>query len=150
MVQTYWERCPFHESGECPQEVLVDRLLLVPQFLSTLEREAARATCQSCEKRLAERRKHRRTRRFLPGILFKEGGAPFQAKILDVSEGGVLLELDGWVHFEQGEKAILEIHSAPANPTGSSGSPIKVAGLVKRVEPEKRRLAMALLEEGDH
>jgi len=121
--EKHWEGCPFHESGECPQEAVVDRLLLVPQFLSTRECEAARATCQSCEKRLAERRKHHRTRRFLTGVLFKERGAPYQAKILDVSEGGALLELDGWVHFEQDEKATLEIHSAPVSPAESSRPP---------------------------
>ncbi len=68
-----------------------------------------------------------------------------QAKILDVSEGGALLKLDGWVHFEQNEKATLEIHSALVNPNESSGPPIKVVGRVKRVEPEKSRLAMAFL-----
>jgi hypothetical protein len=149
MTKTYWERCPFHESRQCPQETVVDRLVLVPQFLSPREREAAMATCQSCEKRLAERRRHRRTRRFLTGLLFTEEGAPFQAKILDVSEGGALLELDGWAHFEQGEKASLEIHPTSASPPGSSRPPIKVVGLVKRVEPEKRRLAIAFLDAGD-
>lgn len=148
MIQAYWERCPFHESGQCPQEAVVDRLLLVPQFLSTREIEAATATCQSCGKRLAERRKHRRTRRFLTAILGKEQGTTHHAKILDVSEGGALLELEEWVNFEQGEKASLEIHSAPANSTGSSRPPIKVVGLVTRLEPEKRRLAVTFLEEG--
>jgi hypothetical protein len=149
-MKTYWEKCPFHESGHCPQAAVVDRLLLVPQFLSRLERESAMATCQSCDKRSAERRKHHRTRRFLTAILFTEEGAPFHAKILDVSEGGALLELDGWGHFEQGERASLEIRPAPVNPTGSSRPPIKVVGLVKRVEPEKRRLAVAFLAEEDH
>ena len=148
MVETFWERCPFHESGQCPQEALVCKLLLVPQFLSTREIEAATATCQGCEKRLGEKRKHRRTRRLFRGVLFKEQGTTLQAKILDVSEGGALLELEEWGHFEQGEKACLEIHLAPANPNGSSRPPIKVVGLVTRVEAEKRCLAMAFLDVG--
>jgi hypothetical protein len=122
--------------------------LLVPQFLSPPEREVAKATCQNCAKRLAERRRHRRTRRFLTGVLFKERGTRLQARILDVSEGGALLELDGWVHFEQGEKTSLEIHPTSASPPGSSRPPIKVVGLVKRVDPEKRRLAIAFLDVG--
>ena len=147
MVQSYWDRCPFHESGQCPQETVVDRLLLVPQFLSTREIEAATAMCQSCEKRLGEKRTHRRRRRFPTGVLFKEGGAPIRAKILDVSEGGALLELD-WFHLEQDEEVTLEIHPTPANPIGPSRPPFKVVGLVKRVEPEKRRLAMAFVDGG--
>jgi hypothetical protein len=148
MVESHWERCPFHESGQCPQEAVVDRLSLVPQFLSTREIEAATATCQGCEKRLGEKRKHRRTKRPLRGVVFKEHGATLKAEILDVSEGGALLELEEWVQFEQGEKASLEIHPTPVNPTGSSRPPIKIVGLVKRVEPEKRRLAMAFLDVG--
>ena len=150
MVESHWERCPFHESGQCPQEAVVCKLLLVPQFLSTREIEAATATCQGCEKRLGEKRKHPRVRRPLRGVVFKEQGTTLQAKILDVSEGGALLELDGWIHFDQGEKASLEIQPTPMNQTGSSRPPIKVVGLVKRVEPEKRRLALAFLEEGGH
>jgi hypothetical protein len=148
MVQSYWERCPFHESGQCPQEAIVDRLLLVPQLLSAREIEAATATCQSCGKRLTDRRKHRRTRRLLTCVLFKEEGAPIQAKILDVSEGGALLELDGLLHLEQDEEVTLEILPAPVNPIGPSRPPIKVVGLVKRVEPEKRRVAMIYLKMG--
>jgi len=148
MVQRHWERCPFHESGQCPQEAVVCKLLLVPQFLSKREIEAATVTCRGCEKRLGEKRKHRRTRRPFRGVLFKGQRTTLQAKILDVSEGGALLELEEWGHFEQGEKACLEIHPAPANPNGSSRPPIKVVGLVTRVEAEKRRLAMAFLDVG--
>jgi hypothetical protein len=146
MVQSYWERCPFHESGQCPQETIVDRLSLLPGFVSPREVEAATATCESCAKRLGERRKHRRTRRPFRCVVFKEQGTTLNAKILDVSEGGALLELEEWVHFERGEKARLEIHSDAANPSESSRLPIEVVGLVTRVEPEKRRLAMAFLE----
>jgi len=97
---------------------------------------------------LAERRRHRRSRRPFRCLVFKEPGKTLKAKILDVSEGGALLELEEWVHFERGEKASLEIHPAAGNPSGSFHLPITLVGLVTRVESEKRRLAMAFLEKG--
>jgi PilZ domain len=87
-------------------------------------------------------------RRPLRGVVFKEQGTTLQAEILDVSEGGALLELEERGHFEPGEKAFLEIHPTPVNLTGSSRPQIKVVGLVTRVEAEKRRLAMAFLDVG--
>ena len=92
------------------------------------------------------KRKHCRTRRPFRGVVFKEQGTTLKAKILDVSEGGALLELEEWVHSEQGETACLEIHPPSLTSSESSRPPIKVVGLVTRVEAKKRRLAMAFLD----
>ncbi len=150
MATDYWENCPLHQTGQCPQELAIDKVSLVPQVLPPSEVEAARAICQRCGKRLGEKRKHRRTKRPLESVLFSGEGTPIQRNILDISAGGALVQPKERVQFREGERVRLEIY--PPSPTSSKSAhaPISFSGLVKRVDVEKGRLAIVFLAEGDH
>jgi hypothetical protein len=150
MGKNYWEACPFHENGRCPQQAIVNRLLLVPQFLSAMEIETATTSCQACEKRLGERRRQRRVRRPLNGVLLTGEEVPAEVDILDLSDGGALIRLRDWVRLHEGEKVCLVIYFPPRTERRSSPKLVRVEGLIMRIEPAKWELAIAFLPEADH
>jgi hypothetical protein len=150
MGKNYWEACPFHESGQCPQQATVNRLLVVPQFLSATESETATTTCETCEKRLGDRRRHRRVRRPLSGVLLTgEEVPPTEVDILDLSDGGVLIRLKDRVRLTEGEKVRLVIYFPRGTESRSSFELARVGGLIKRNEPAKWEMAIAFLAEAD-
>jgi predicted DNA-binding antitoxin AbrB/MazE fold protein len=147
--KNYWEACPFHESGRCPQQATVNRLLVVPQFLSAMEIETATTTCETCEKRLGDRRRHRRVRRSLSGVILSGEEVPTEVNILDLSEGGVLVRLKDRVRLREGEKVRLVIYFPRGTESRSSFELVRVDGLIKRNESAKWELAIAFLAEAD-
>ena len=150
MEKEYWDRCPFHASGQCPQELAINRVSLFPQLVAPLEVEAARAVCEKCGQRLGEERKHVRTKRPLAVALFKGDLPPIQGDIIDISQGGALVKLKHWVEFTEGERVRLEIYPPHLTSSDRPADARHVLGLVKRVEEKDGRLAVVFLEETDH
>jgi hypothetical protein len=150
MGKKYWEACPFHESGRCPQQAIVSRLLLVPQFLSAMEIATATTFCHTCEKRLGERRRERRVRRPLNGVLLTDEEGPAEVDILDLSDGGALVRLRDWVRLHEGEKVCLVIYFPCRAEGRSSPKLVRVEGLITRTAPAKWELAIAFVPEADH
>ena len=127
----------------------MDKLLLIPQLLTAAEIEVATATCQTCEKRLGEKRRHPRTRRPLKGALRKGAKTPIPVDIIDLSPGGALLKLKNWIEMKEGEEISLELYPPRITSTDGSPSPLRVSALVKRVETDRGHLAIAFLENND-
>jgi hypothetical protein len=149
MGKNYWEACPFHESGRCPQQATVNRMLVVPQFLSATEIETATTTCETCEKRLGDKRRHRRVRRPLTGVLLTGEEVPTEVDILDLSDGGALIRLKDRLRLREGEKVRLVMYFPRETESRSSFELVRVGGLITRNEPAKWELAIAFLAEAD-
>jgi|GEM_PF-451320 len=150
MEKEHWDRCPFHANGQCPQQLAIDRMSLIPQLVAPSEIEAARTVCEKCGQRLGDKRKHVRTKRPLEVTLSKGDLPPIQGDIINISQSGALLKLRDWVRFTAGEKVCLEIYSPHSTSSKMPAEGIRLFGLIKRVEAKERKLAVAFLEENDH
>jgi hypothetical protein len=149
MDKAHWDGCPFHATGQCPQQLAIDRISLIPQLLPPLEIEAARTVCEKCGKRLGEKRRDARTKRPLQFALSKGDLPPIQGDIINVSRGGALLKVKDWIRFTPGEKVRLEIHSAHLSVSKTPTQGIRLLGLITRVEAKEQTLAIAFVEEND-
>jgi hypothetical protein len=147
MGREYWDGCPFHATGQCPQQLAIDRISLIPQLLPPLEIEAARTVCDKCGQRLGEKRKHARTKRPLEVTLSKGGLPPIQGDIVNISRGGALLKVREWGRFTAGEKVRVTIYPPHSSSSTTPAWGIRVLGLIKRVEAKERILAIEFLEE---
>jgi hypothetical protein len=149
MEKEHWDGCPFHATGQCPQQLAIDRISLIPHLLPPSEIEAARTVCEKCGKRLGEKRKHARTKRPLQVTLSKDDLPSIQGDIINISRGGALLKVRDWVRFTLGEKVRIEIHSPHLSVSKTPTQGIRLLGLIKRVEAEEQTLAIAFVEEND-
>jgi len=149
MENEHWDRCPFHASGECPQQLAIDRIALIPHLVPPLETEAARTVCEKCGQRLGEKRKHVRTKRPLQVALSKGDLPPIQGDIINISRGGALLKVRDWIRFTPGEKVRLEIYPPHLSLSKTPTKGIRLLGLIKRVEAQEQTLAIAFVEEND-
>jgi hypothetical protein len=149
MGREYWDGCPFHATGQCPQHLAIDRISLIPQLLSPVEIEAARTVCDKCGQRLGEKRKHARTKRPLEVTLSKGDLPPIQGDIVNISRGGALLKVRDWAQFTAGEEVRLTIYPPHSSSSATPTWGIRLLGLIKRVEAKERKLAIAFLEESD-
>jgi hypothetical protein len=149
MEKEHWAGCPFHATGDCPQQLSIDRVSLLPHLVPPLEIEAARAVCEKCGRRLGEKRKHARTKRPLHVTLSKGDLPPIQGDIINISRGGALVKVGDRVRFTVGERVRLEIHSRHLTVTKTPTEGIRLLGLIKRVEAKEQTLAIAFVEEND-
>jgi len=144
MGDEYWVHCPYADSDECPQSDAIVRVSLIPQLLDPTDIDSIKKTCKTCGKYLDQKRKYPRITRPLQVVLTKKGQKAIKGNIVDLSEGGALIQLQTWADFKKDEKVLLEIYPSPASDKSSHES-TKVSGLIKRIEVEKRQLAIAFL-----
>jgi hypothetical protein len=144
MSNEYWKNCPYYENGNCPQSESIDAAYLIPQLLDPADIDSIKQTCKTCGKYSDQKREYPRIKRPLQIVLTKEGQKAIKGNIVDLSEGGALIQLQTWADFRKDEKVLLEIYPSPASDKSSHES-TKVSGLIKRIEVEKRQLAIAFL-----
>jgi len=149
MENEHWDSCPFHASGQCPQQLAIDRISLIPQFVTLSDMEAATTVCKKCGQRLGEQRKHVRTKRPLEVTLSKGDLPSIQGDIINISQGGALLKLRDWTRFTVGEEVRLKIYPPHSSSSKTPAQAVWLFGLIKRVEAKERKLAVAFLEEND-
>jgi hypothetical protein len=149
MEKEHWDRCPFHATGQCPQQLAIDRISLIPQFVTLSDIEAATTVCRKCGRRLGDQRKDVRTKRPLEVTVSKGDLPPIQGDIINISRGGALLKVRDWGRFTPGEKVRLEIHFSHLSVSKTPTQGIRVLGLIKRVEAKEQTLAIAFVEEND-
>jgi hypothetical protein len=149
MENEHWDGCPFHATGQCPQQLAIDRISLIPQFVTLVDLEAAIAVCKKCGLRLGEQRKHVRTKRPVQVALSKGDLPPIQGDIINISRGGALLKVRDWIRFTPGEKVRLEIYPPHLSLSKTPTKGIRLLGLIKRVEAKEQTLAIAFVEEND-
>jgi len=150
MGDEYWENCPYAESDECPQSEAIVRAYLIPQLLDPADIDSAKQTCRSCGKYLDQKRKYPRMKRPFQIVLIKDRQTAIKGNIVDLSEGGALIQLQKWADFEKDEKVLLTIY--PSHPTSdkSSHELTKVSGLIKRIEAKRQQLAIIFLSGADY
>ena len=145
MGDEYWEDCPYAESDECPQSDAIVRVYLIPQLLDPADIDSIKQTCKTCGKYLDQKRKHPRIKRPLQIVLIKEQQTAIKGNLVDVSEGGALVQLQTWADFKKDEKVLLEIYPSRRISDKSSHELTKVSGLIKRIEVERQQLAIVFL-----
>ena len=150
MANNYWDKCSYYESGKCPQPEAIDRAFLIPQLLDTSEVEAIAQVCLTCGKYLDQKRKHPRIKRPLQIILLRGRKTALEGDVVNISKGGVLVKLQNWVDFDENEKMVLEIYPSQIVGKKTSTSAFKVSAQVKRIEAQKKQLAIIFLSEIDH
>jgi len=149
MENNYWENCSYYESGECPQPEAIDRAFLIPQFLDASEIDSIEQICLNCGKYSDKRRKHPRIKRPLQIILLRGRKTALEGDVVNISKGGVLVKLQDWVDFDENEKVVLKIYPSQIAGKKTSISALKVSAQVKRIEAEKKQLAIIFLSEID-
>ena len=145
MDDNMFEKCPYFDTGQCPQPEAVARAHLVPQLVGRSAVEATKRVCRTCGKYLDEKRKYPRVRRPLPVILLKGEKTAIEGEIVDVSPGGARIRLNKWVDFDEDGKATLEIDASHADAEGVSSSVIKVTGSIKRIDDQEQQIAIAFI-----
>jgi len=120
MGDEYWVHCPYAESDECPQFDAIARVYLIPQLLDPADIDSIKQTCKTCGKYLDQKRKHPRIKRPFQIVLIKERQTAIKGNIVDVSEGGALIQLQTWADFKKDEKVLLEIY--PSRRTSDKSS----------------------------
>ncbi|UCF02479.1 MAG: PilZ domain-containing protein [Deltaproteobacteria bacterium] len=147
MKELPWEVCQYFFSDNCPNNVAVSRVLLIPQFLDQSEIGAIRQECESCEKRSNQRRTNLRIKRpFKVAITIPESNKSNRGTMVNVSATGALIELED--RSEIGVEEIVELHIE---------SYVEVSGqleettfnqccIVKRIENEKHRIAVIFID----
>ena len=147
MEDNYWEKCPYYESSDCPRSETIDRAYLIPQLLETSEIEATEQICRECGKYLHDKRKYPRIRRPFQIALFQGHKAAIEGNIVNISDGGALLELKSSADIGENERVVLDIY--PAHPVSDKRpSPVlKMSAQVKRVNTERKQLAVTFLSE---
>jgi len=106
MGDEYWVHCPYAQSDECPQSDAIVRVYLFPQLLDPADIDSIKQTCKTCGKYLDQKRKHPRIKRPLQIVLIKERQTAIKGNIVDVSEGGALIQLQTWADFKKDEKVL--------------------------------------------
>jgi len=149
MGDEYWENCPYAESDECPQSDAIVRVSLIPQLLDPADIDSIKQTCKTCGKYLDQKRKFPRIKRPLKIVLIKEGQTAIKGKIVDLSEGGALIQLQTWADFKKDEKVLLEIYPSRPASDKSSHELTRVSGLIKRTEAESKQLAIVFRSGAD-
>jgi hypothetical protein len=147
MENNYWDNCSYYESGKCPQPESIDRALLIPQLLDASEIEAIEQICLTCGKYSDQRRKHPRIKRPLQIILLRGRKTALEGEVVNISKGGVLLKLQNWVDFNENEKVVLKIYPSKIAGKKISSSALKVSAQVKRIDAERKELAIIFLSE---
>ena len=92
-----------------------------------------------------QKRKYPRIKRPLQIVLIKEHQKAIKGNIVDLSEGGALIQLQKWADFKKDEKVVLEISPTPQALDKSSHESTKVSGLIKRIEADRQQLAIVFL-----
>jgi hypothetical protein len=147
MEDNYWGKCPYYESSDCPRSETVDRAYLIPQLLDTSEIEATEQICRECGKYLDDKRKYPRIRRPLRIALFQGHKTAIEGNIVNVSHGGALVELQRWADIDENERVVLNIYSSLPASEKSPASVLKLSAQVKRVDTERKQLAVTFLSE---
>jgi len=145
MSNEYWVHCPYAESDECPQSDSIVRVYLIPQLLDPADIHFIKQTCRTCGKYLDQKRKHPRIKRPLQVVLIKKEQTAIIGNIVDLSEGGALIQLQQWADFKKDEKVLLEISPTPQALDKSSHESTKVSGLIKRIAANRQQLAIVFL-----
>jgi hypothetical protein len=149
MGDEYWVHCPYAESDECPQFDAIARVYLIPQLLDPADIDSIKQTCKTCGKYLDQKRKYPRIKRLFQIVLIKERQTAIKGNIVDVSEGGALIQLQTWADFKKDEKVLLEIYPSRRTSDKSSHELTRVSGLIKRIEAERQQLAIVFLSGAD-
>ena len=150
MENRYWENCPHYQRGDCPQPEAIDRVFLIPQLLHPSEIEATKQICQDCGKYLDQKRKYPRIKRPLQIILRRGQKTAIEGDIVDISEGGALIRLHHWADFYKGEEVVLEIYPSDVASEKTSTSVLKLSAQVKRIDTERKQLAIIFLGKIDN
>jgi c-di-GMP-binding flagellar brake protein YcgR len=98
---------------------------------------------------LDQKRKYPRIKRPLQIFLIKERQTAIKGNIVDISEGGALIQLETWADFKKDEKVLLEIYPSRRTSDKSSHELTKVFGLIKRIEVERQQLAIVFLSKAE-
>ena len=149
MENKYWDNCSYYEGGKCLQPEAIDRALLIPQLLDASEIEDIEQICLTCGRYLDQRRKHPRIKRPLKLMLLRGQKTALEGDVVNISKGGVLVKLQNWVDFDENEKVVLKIYPAQVAGMKKSTSALKVSAQVKRINAEKKQLAIIFLSEID-
>ena len=150
MENRYWENCSHYQRGDCPQPEAIDRVFLIPQLLHPYEIEATKQICQDCGKYLDQKRKYSRIKRPLQIILRRGQKTAIEGDIVDISEGGALIRLHHWADFYKGEEVVLEIYPSDVASEKTSTSVLKLSAQVKRIDTERKQLAIIFLGKIDN
>jgi len=144
MEKPIYEKCHYLNIGQCPNQFLLQKALLIPQLLEPSELAEVTEACKSCGSYLKERRKHSRIMRPLRCNVSKDNGAAIQGQIINISGNGALIKVQDWGDFKSDEKVKLTIYLADESISNKSRA-IEVSSQIKRLAIDKKKLGVFFL-----
>lgn len=144
MEKPTYEECHYLNTGECPNQVLFQKALLIPQLVDPSELADVIEACQSCGSYLKERRKRSRITRPLQCNVSKDDGTAIQGQIINICDNGALIKVKHWSNFKSDEKIKLSIHLAGESISNESRK-IEVSSQIKRLTIDKKQLGVFFL-----
>ena len=148
MEKPTYEECHHLNTGQCPQEFLCQKALLIPQLLDPSELSEAIEACKSCGSYLKERRKHSRIKRPLRCNVSKDNGTAIQGQIINISGNGALIKVKDWSDFKRDEKVKLTIY-LDGESTINESLTMEVSGQIKRLALDKKKLGVLFLSKNN-
>ena len=148
MEKPIYEECHYLNIGQCPNQFLLQKVHLIPQLLDPTEITDAKRLCEKCRQSLVEKRQDVRVNRPLRAIITRRDQEDsLHGTILDVSSGGVFVELEDLPNFCVDEICHLEIYSYDSFSDKSDTDAKSVDGIVKRLAENKNKIAIVFIEE---
>ena len=144
MEKPTYEGCHHLNIGQCPNEFLCQKALLIPQLLDPSELAEAIEACKSCGSYLKERRKHSRIKRPLRCNVSKDTGSAIQGQIINISGNGALIKVKHWSDFKSDEKIKLTIYLAGESIIKESRT-IELCSQIKRLTIDEKQLGVFFL-----
>ena len=148
MEKPTYEGCHHLNIGQCPNEFLCQKALLIPQLLDPSQLAEAIEACKSCGSYLQERRKHSRIMRPLRCNVSRDNGTAIQGQIINISGNGALIKVEHWSDFKSDEKVKLTIYLAGESIIGESRA-IEFPSQIKRLTMNKKKLGVFFLSKNN-
>jgi hypothetical protein len=148
MEKPIYEECHYLNIGQCPNQFLLQKALLIPQLIDPSELAEVIEACKSCGSYLKERRKHSRIMRPLRCNVSKDNGTAIQGQIINISGNGALIKVKDWSDFKSDEKVKLTIYLAGESIINESCT-IEVSSQIKRLALDKKKLGVFFLSKNN-
>jgi len=147
MDELLLEKCQYFLDEGCPYQSEISKAVLIPQLLDPREIRDLLELCQGCEKFQNERRTSLRIKRpFRVAVTNQKPTEKTRGTIINISNAGALIQLEGWPEFRDHEILKLETYSDDETCDPAETKSIKKICIIERTVKEKNQVALSFVK----